>query len=346
MKISFIVPVYNCEKSLESCIYGIESIGLNEYEILLIDDGSTDNSGYVCDNLVQKNKKIQCIHQLNQGVSVARNNGLKVAKGDYIFFVDADDTIESSLFFDLITELEKEPEIDMVIFGLSFDYYNKNVLYYRDELKPPLTGIKNSTLWIQELQKLYYANALSPIWNKLFKRSFLIKNELYLREDMFLYEDLEYSLRCMTYCDNILFRPDVIYHYHRHEESAWRLRRIDHISSLVGQLETAFTNLLKEKHEQEKQVITENILLILYLVLAREKIAVSNFKEIGNICDDFAAWYNAKGYLENRTKQIFVNDLLKHRVAKLVIRRDYTVLRHKIAVKIKSSALYKMRNNL
>lgn len=345
MKISFIVPVYNCEKYIESCIYGIESIGLKEYEILLVDDGSTDNSGYLCDNFADRNKKIQCIHQQNQGVSSARNKGLKVAKGDYIFFADADDTIEPLLFLNLIKELEKESGIDIVIFGLSFDYYNKNVLYYRDELKAPLSGVKNSALWIKDLQELFYANSLSPIWNKLFKRSFLIQNGLYLREDMFLYEDLEYSLRCMTYCDNILFRPEIIYHYHRREESGQRLRRINHISLLVGQLEAAFNNLLKEKCLQEKQNITENILLILYLILAREKIAVSNFKEIGMVCDDFAEWYYARDYQDIGHEKAFINDLLKHNIVNLIIRRDYTMIRHKIAVKVKSSAFYKKRIN-
>ena len=338
MKISFIIPVYNCEQFLEPCVYGIECIGAIDYEIILVDDGSTDNSMYICDKLAKKNKKIHCIHQKNQGVSVARNNGLKISNGDYIFFIDADDTIEPKRFFYLIKKLEKDSTINMAIFGVSFDYYNNNRLYRQEKMKPPLEGVKDRSLWIEELQKLYYANSLSPIWNKIFKRSFLIDNQLYLRNDMFLYEDLEYSVRCMAHCDRILFEPEIIYHYRQNEGNVGsRLKRLHHISSLIDEIEVAFSRLIEMKNTEKVHCEIKKILLTLYLVLVKEKITVSKFGEIACICDEFAAWYKDNNhYIASKNEEIFINILVKRKVVKLIIGRNYMLLRHKIAIKIKS----------
>ena len=82
MKFSFIIPVYNGENYIARCVCNIEKIDINDYEVILINDGSTDDSGSICDNLAKKNRKIHCIHQKKQGVSAARNNGLKASRGE------------------------------------------------------------------------------------------------------------------------------------------------------------------------------------------------------------------------------------------------------------------------
>lgn len=344
-KVSFIIPVYNCATYLRQCVKNICKIGLEKYEIILVNDGSTDDSEQVCKELLNVFNTVKYVYQSNQGASAARNRGLSIADGDYVIFLDADDIIEPQKFFVLLQKLEKKSNVDIAIFGHSFDYYYNKILYRRDEMQVPLTGVKSSSFWIQNLKELYSTNALNPIWNKVFKRSFLITNKLYLRNDMFLYEDLEYSLRCMTHCQNILFDPDVIYHYRQNTSAVQRLKRLDYISELIVKIEESFNNLLAEKQAQEEKEVIENIILTLYLTLAREKIAVSNFKEIEGVCDDFAAWYCSENHQDIRNKLEFIEDLLRHKVFKLVIRRSYTALRHKIAVRVKSSALYKKRIN-
>ena len=108
-KFSFIIPVYNCEKYLEKCVDKIKDINLNTYEIILVDDGSEDSSGSLCDRLAHENKVIHCMHQKNQGVSAARNTGLKTADGDYVIFLDADDTMEPEKMHELLGKIEEEP---------------------------------------------------------------------------------------------------------------------------------------------------------------------------------------------------------------------------------------------
>lgn len=341
MKISFIIPIYNCEDCLEGCVNEINSIGLDNYEIILVNDGSSDNSGKICNQLSKLSEMIHCIHQKNLGVSAARNHGLKVANGDYIIFIDADDNIEPKKFLKLIKKIEINSSIDMAIFGLSFDYYHNGLCYRRDEMSPPLYGIQKSSLWVQKLQELYYANSLSPIWNKVIKRNIIEKNSLYFQNNMFLYEDLEYSLRCMACCDNIFFDPEIIYHYRQNENSGKRMKRIKHITFLVDKIESALVYLSDKKNIEEPMNEFMEILLMFCVVLAKEKIAVSDFKEIRNVCDEFAEWYYVKGFPQSKNGENYIRDLLRHRVLKLILKRSYIALRHKIAVGVKSSTLYK-----
>ena len=106
--ISIIVPVYNAREYLYRCIDSIIAQTLQSWELLLIDDGSTDESGDICDDYAEKDKRIRVVHQQNAGVSAARNTGLAVARGKYIGFVDSDDWIEYGMFDKLYCAAENE----------------------------------------------------------------------------------------------------------------------------------------------------------------------------------------------------------------------------------------------
>lgn len=337
-KISFIIPVYNCKDYLLRCIESIEKLNLFDYEILLIDDGSIDGSSDLCDDIVKRNSNIRCYHQSNKGVSASRNLGLTQASGEYILFVDADDSFDPQGMKKVLKCLNDET-IDLVIYGMTFDFYYKGSLYRRDELRTPFSGIVGKSEWIDHLEKLYSANVLNPIWNKIFKRKVLIDNKLKLREDMFLYEDLEYSLRCLTYCDKVLFYPEAIYHYRQSEDegnAGRRLKRVAHISELVSIIEAAVKELATSKENTARSDQIDSILLSLYLVLAREKIAVSNNKEIRQICNDFSIWLENRNRIAPGSQKKFINYLMNQEIGRIVVNRTYVSLRHRIAVILKS----------
>ena len=105
--ISIIVPVYNAEKTLPQCIDSILSQKYSDFEVLLIDDGSTDNSGRLCDTYSQKDKRIRVFHQENQGVSAARNLGLEQMKGEFVTFCDSDDWVEDTWLLDYMDSISK-----------------------------------------------------------------------------------------------------------------------------------------------------------------------------------------------------------------------------------------------
>ena len=342
MKVSFIIPVYNCGQYLNKFICEIESANLHNYEIILVDDGSTDDSGSICDEIAKQNNKVYCFHQKNLGVSSARNHGLRVASGDYVCFFDADDDIESEKLYELLGKIEQEKEIiDIAFFGMTFDYYYKGKMYRRDEMTALLQGVQNEKEWLFRLEDLFHSNSLSSACNKVFRREFLIEHGLYLSEDMFIYEDLEYSLRCMSFCNNILFEPEVIYYYRQSEDegnAGRRLRRIEHISDLVVRVETAAKGL-KTRSEKVEQELT-NIVLSLYLILAKEKIAVSNARQIKQVCDDFADWYESRNIEIPSENQKDVELLLKRKACHFILKRSYISIRHRIAVAVKNTGIY------
>ena len=343
-KISFVVPVYNCGEYLLNCVEELKRVSAADYEIILVDDGSEDQSGVICDRMSGVDRRIRCIHQENHGVSSARNRGLREATGDYVCFFDADDEIEPEKLTRIFERMEAAGDADLLIFGMSFDYYHRKSLYHRYELSPSLAVSDADDIWTEKIYDLYVVNALSPVWNKVFRRDFLIKNQLYFREDMFLYEDLEYSIRCMKHCGKILFEPEVIYHYQQSEDegnSGQRLARIAHLYSLTDTIERALNELAAEKGLSDNQDEIMKIVLSLYLVLAREKIAISDKEQVRIICDDFADWYRKHAISFKVGDQKFVELLLNRQTGRLILKREYTKIRHKIAVSLKSTGVYR-----
>ena len=114
MTLSIIIPVYNVEQHLERCIQSIVSQLPDDCEILLIDDGSTDRCGVLCDELQQRHHMIRAVHQHNQGLSAARNRGLDIAQGEYITFIDSDDELCFHTLKENLAHLLAHPEADML----------------------------------------------------------------------------------------------------------------------------------------------------------------------------------------------------------------------------------------
>lgn len=115
-KISVIIPVYNSEKFLDACIDSIVKQTYQNFEIILVDDGSTDDSPSLCDQYAAQDKRIKVIHQDNQGVSAARNNGLDLATGDLVSFIDSDDTLDEDMY-ELLVKLFEENSADITHCG-------------------------------------------------------------------------------------------------------------------------------------------------------------------------------------------------------------------------------------
>lgn len=114
MKVTIIVPIYNAEKYIEECIQGVLSQTFTNWELLLIDDGSTDNSSIICDNYAQNDKRIRVIHKPNTGVSDTRNYGLEIAQGKYIIFLDADDYWYDNSAIELLVQTAEKHNLDIV----------------------------------------------------------------------------------------------------------------------------------------------------------------------------------------------------------------------------------------
>jgi len=154
-KVSVVVPVYNVEKYLEACVHSILDQSIQDFEIILVDDGSTDNSGKICDALKEKNGNIRVLHKDNAGLSHTRNTGMDMAQGDYITFIDSDDTIHPD-YLRILLSLIEDYKADMSSCGFLFcnegeepcyndNQYSKGALPGKDALKLMLSGKLHGT---------------------------------------------------------------------------------------------------------------------------------------------------------------------------------------------------------
>ena len=338
MKYSFIIPVYNCKAYLPACVESIRAVDVAEYEIVLVDDGSPDGSGAVCDALAGRHPQVRVIHKENGGVSSARNAGLETARGEYLVFVDGDDTLDPEKMKAMM-EAFRESGADMAIFGIRFDFYKNGNCYRSDELYHPHGGILTQGQWKAGFAELYHANAISSSCTKVFRRSILENYQIRFCQTMFLYEDLEFVLRYMAHCDAIFNVPQAIYHYRQSEDEGnakRRLARIDCLRDFLAPIEAAVNGLSGVPAEQR-----EAVLVGLHQVLAREKLSGAGMKQTAKICADYAGWYHDRGYTAGDNG--FHRDLCGARALKLMLRDRKSALRHRIAVWAKAHHLYKRK---
>lgn len=205
-KLSVIIPVFNAEKTIERCINSILKQSFSDYEIVIIDDGSTDSGGKICDLYSTEDKRIRVVHQENSGVSAARNAGISTASGQYIMFVDGDDEIESSFFSKYIEAVEKT-NCDIIIGG----YTKVSVDESKSEHRPNKQGIYGKEIWEDICRN---SEQYGYIWGKLFKREIIQKENLRFRTDMYSQEDLDFCLSYYKYCRTFGLVSNVDYQYY------------------------------------------------------------------------------------------------------------------------------------
>ena len=204
-KISVIVPVYKAENYLRRCIDSILAQTFTSFELILIDDGSPDNSGAICDEYAAKDSRIKVIHKENGGASDARNVGLDNAKGNKICFVDCDDNVDNNFL-----EIFNEKDADIVVQGLYRTKIAKdNVIeeYYA----PIKDGYYNNVKDFFNI--IYQADNIGYLPTRSFKREIIQKNNLRLNTEYKLREDMEFILRYMLECNTFATINKGAYHY-------------------------------------------------------------------------------------------------------------------------------------
>lgn len=275
---SVIIPAYNCENTIENTVKSILISGLQNCEIVIVDDGSKDGTSAICDSLANRNEALRCIHQENAGVSVARNRGIAEAKGEYILFFDADDSVDENAFCHA-AEIIDEASPDMLIFGASFDYYHKGKMYRRDELCYTEEVCFGAEQFPERFEKLFACNALSPVWNKLIKREILINNNVRFDGEVFEMEDFLFSVKCMKQCKTVYMLPEAIYRYRQAEDERStynRLCRVDSLTEYMRPFEDATAEIENGNRVVEK----------IYAMLFNEQIRFADTERIEKAASD------------------------------------------------------------
>lgn len=215
--ISVIVPVYNVEKYLNQCLDSIIAQTWRNLDIILVDDGSTDNSGAICDEYARTDTRIKVIHKENGGLSAARNTGLDIARGEFIGFVDSDDWIEPNMFEDLYAGFFKsDVSYDNVLFSNAMLYEYDDVTE-TETLARPHSWIRNipQTIYGSELGKAMLSESSNHyVWSKLYRREAFHMVRFYEGrndEDTFFTYELAKAIRNSGWV--VVEITSVVYHY-------------------------------------------------------------------------------------------------------------------------------------
>lgn len=222
-KISIIIPIYNNEEYLSACIDSVLAQTYKNLEIILINDGSTDSSGVICDEYALKDKRIIVKHQNNLGVSTARNVGISMSTGQYITFCDSDDYIAVDMYETLVNNIEFN-EVDISACKVIKVYQNAENMPKKGKEYLEVVEIKKA------LFNVFYTDFSSYMCNKLFRREIFFRNEKLLEFDdnISIGEDTVFITEIFTNAKKIHFTDKALYYYRKHENSTTKIHANNH----------------------------------------------------------------------------------------------------------------------
>lgn len=235
-KVSIIIPVYNSEKYLKECLESVKNIDYPNYEVIVINDGSTDNSKSICDSFSYLDN-FKIFHKKNEGVSKARNFGIKNATGIWVLFVDSDDLCSKDILKKIV-----DSQYDLTIFGYEKKYVNKVI-----KIEPNV----DMDVSLENKYNILIDNKISGyLWNKLFDLRIIKKNRLEFDEKIAFCEDLYFITQYLNYVANIRIINSVLYSYRVRKNNT--MNTVRNIKNLC--LLTVYDKLSKQFENSNKEI--------------------------------------------------------------------------------------------
>lgn len=297
-EISIICPVFNAEKYIDKLIQAIINQSFSDWELILINDGSTDRSRLIIENYL-KDKRIVLLDQANSGPSVARNSGINIAMGQWITFVDADDIVTNNYLEILLEPTKSNTKIELVCAGyFEQNKYNQQGIPLHDfqEFYP------KSIISKPEFLNNIFKGVTGVLWSKLFDRSIVKQHEIRLNDRLKLSEDLVFVLQYVKQISNIALVYDNIYYYNRINEVG-----------LSGNLDLSYLDnikifndlVIKEYNEGDKleilRILNIRTIQILIKILKNQNQSTDQLKKSYNIIQSqFEMRYESNLGLENK----------------------------------------------
>lgn len=260
MILSVVIPVYNVERYVERCIRSCanQNISTSDYEIIVVNDGSKDNSLQIVKTIASEYENIRVISQENKGLSAARNVGMKESNGDYIMFVDSDDWIEENCFERIIDKLKKERP-DCMVIGAVVNWGTFKVVQCEYSIQKPISG--------KELLKRGVPHcAPFAIWNKYF----LNNNNLMFVEGIF-HEDAEFTPKAYFTANIVSFLDGIVYNVYHNPNSITQTVNIKKSHDLVKTICPSLFNFSRDLPKEDKVIFDDIISLCLNNALYNTK---------------------------------------------------------------------------
>lgn len=281
-KISFILPVYNGEKTIEKCIKSVINQKIKNYELIIIDDESKDKTGEICQKYVNEN--IKYFYQKNTGQGIARNFGMKVATGEYITFIDSDDYIEKNSYKDILPYLKKDYDYIMFSFFIETEKskYKENFVNKVVEFSANNVDIINGML----VNRGPYAGLETSVWNKIYRKDIIEKNNIQFKsERKYLSEDSIFNYDYYKHSKRGIIIPKTIYCYVQNNSSythKYQLNYDQRTLDFYYYLENNLEGYNKEIQEKIKSIIVYKCFMGYKLCLSQE-IYYNNKKDLSSL---------------------------------------------------------------
>lgn len=260
--ISVILPVYRVEKYIDACIRSVLAQNYRDFEVIIVDDGSPDNSPQIAEELLKKDGKVsyQIIHTENRGVSAARNTGIAAAKGDYLIMVDSDDVLSPTFLSEFAGMLERSPGLD--IYSCGFSVVDEN--NWKDFA--PAANRFQVFSWDEAQLSFLDRKIRFLLPTLLLRREYLLANKIVFDEAVRYSEDVQFIWRCLAYNRNTVLHSDnKLYNYILHPGSTMTASGIPKILTCCG----GITRLFAEAGEKfcpavQNQIVTRTFFSMLH----------------------------------------------------------------------------------
>ena len=273
--VSVIVPIYKTEKYLRKCIDSIVNQTYRELEIILVDDGSPDTSGQICDEYASCDPRIKVVHKKNGGLSDARNAGLNICSGTYVMFCDSDDWIEPDTINIAVDEMKKS-NAELVVWGYSADFVDTE-----ERLENCSICLANEKIYVGNAEGLKSNNVMGLLgyaWNKLYRKSLLYKHSIMFEKGVSLVEDILFNAQVIKYCNLISIIDYAGTHYvQRKQVTLGNSIYNDYMELIFRAIEAKKSILLhfNSNTQISKTIISKNIIIslkagILYITKKNE----------------------------------------------------------------------------
>ena len=211
-KVSIIVPIYDVEKFIRKTIESLINQTYDNIEIILVDDGSPDDSPRICDDYSKKDTRIKVIHKENGGVSSARNSGMKASSGDYIMFVDGDDYVEPD-YVDYFINLIKKTQTQIAISYFVFNIFDKT------QIKRDSVGTISSE---EAMKQIYIERINVAVWNKIYSKEVIAEYNILFNEDIWYGEGMLFNIEFLQFVEKVGVGNKKVYNQVYNTESAMR----------------------------------------------------------------------------------------------------------------------------
>lgn len=270
MKISIIVPVYNGSKYLDKTISSLLNQPYKDIELILINDGSTDNSREICEKYKFFDNRIILINQINRGISSARNVGLEIATGDYISFIDQDDMISDNIYEILMSGFNSD--VDLVVSGKVMKLIDEDELINEVHYVYKDANFKSSKELFELIMNVNRDMCLLHLWNCLYRRDVITKYNIRFNTCFkFGHEDSLFNIQYISHCNSVQLKSGIVYYYSRRKETSTSLKRnMDYICNFKLYSEITKDSLISNLDKKENRSI-----LYTYLI----RLGISLFKQ-------------------------------------------------------------------